>query len=63
MGTDHGRRSVIVPKEFLDPPDVIVCFQQARSNETAEGTVYAVTHRISFHNYSSKRYAVNYCLL
>jgi hypothetical protein len=28
MGMDHGRTDVLMPKEFLDRPDVIAVFEQ-----------------------------------
>ena len=37
MGVDHGHRNVLVPPEFLDCPDVIVCLQQVSSKGMAKG--------------------------
>jgi hypothetical protein len=30
MCIDHGRADVLVPKEFLDSPDVVACIKQMR---------------------------------
>jgi hypothetical protein len=67
VSIDHGRRYVIVPKEFLRSPYIVICLQEVSSKGMAKGTgacvVYAVTHITTFHHYSSKRHAVNYYLL